>query len=82
MLRIAREVQIFVDFSNLHTTGKELERLLEKRGVLVIALGDTQFRVVTHYGIEKDDAERACEIIEEVCMEIIRKKGLRSELRG
>lgn len=73
---------VFVDFSKLHTTGKELERLLEKRGVLVIALGDTQFRVVTHYGIEKDDAERASEIIEEVRMEIIRKKGLRSERRG
>ena len=65
---------IFVDFSRLGVTGEEIQTSLEKKGVKVIALGQTQFRIVTHYGIEREDAERACDAIEDVC-KMMAKRG-------
>jgi threonine aldolase len=64
---------IFVDFSKLGVSKEEIERRFDEQGVKLIALGDTQFRIVTHYGIEREDAERACDVIEDVCGKI--RKG-------
>lgn len=64
---------IFVDFSKLGVSKEEIERRFGEQGVKLIALGSTQFRIVTHYGIEREDAERACDVIEDVCGKI--RKG-------
>jgi threonine aldolase len=44
----------------------EFQRQLEERGVKMSSRGGNRFRMVTHYGIERQDIEQALEIVRQV----------------
>ena len=44
----------------------EFQRQLEERGVKMSSRGGNRFRMVTHYGIERQDVEQALEIVHQV----------------
>jgi threonine aldolase len=60
---------VIFDVARLGTTSEAFARLLEGKGLRVTTKGRTRVRCVTHYGIEKEDVERALSILEEACRE-------------
>lgn len=48
---------LFVDISALGISGKQFQEHVAKHGIIVSSRWDTTFRLVTHYGIEKEDIE-------------------------
>lgn len=54
---------LFVDISGLGITGHQFKKDLAKYSITVSSRWDTSFRLVTHYGIEKEDVEFVIETI-------------------
>ncbi|MFW9923686.1 MAG: threonine aldolase family protein [Candidatus Thorarchaeota archaeon] len=48
---------LFIDISALGISGKQFQEQVAKHGIIVSSRWDTTFRLVTHYGIEKEDIE-------------------------
>jgi threonine aldolase len=46
---------------------EEFQRRLAEKGVKISSRGGNRFRMVTHYGIERQDIEEALEIVRQVC---------------
>ena len=63
---ITRECQTnipFIDISGLNIKGEQFKADLAKNNITVSSRWDTVFRLVTHYGIEKEDIEYVIEVI-------------------
>ncbi len=63
---ITRECQtniLFIDISGLNITGEQFKADLAKNNITVSSRWDTVFRLVTHYGIEKEDIEFVIDVI-------------------
>jgi threonine aldolase len=54
---------LFIDISGLNIKGTEFKKALAKKNIIVSSRWDTVFRLVTHYGIEKEDIEYVIETI-------------------
>ncbi|NHJ48261.1 MAG: aminotransferase class V-fold PLP-dependent enzyme [Asgard group archaeon] len=54
---------LFIDISGLEIPGKEFKKKLAEKNIIVSSRWDTVFRLVTHYGIEKEDIDYVIETI-------------------
>ena len=54
---------LFIDISGLGISGKEFKAALAKHNILVSSRWETTFRLVTHFGIEKEDIDFVIETI-------------------
>ena len=54
---------LFINISGLGITGTQFKQDLAKHGIIVSSRWNDRFRLVTHYGIEKDDIEFVIETI-------------------
>jgi threonine aldolase len=54
---------LFIDISGLKIKGKEFKKKMAEKNIIVSSRWDTVFRLVTHYGIEKEDIEYVIETI-------------------
>ena len=64
--RVVQTNLVFFDLKDKRMTAKEFAAALGDEGVLVLASGPNRLRAVTHYGIERNDVERALGIISKV----------------
>ena len=58
---------LFIDISGLGIKGIEFKNALAEKNILVSSRWDTVFRLVTHYGIEKEDIEYVIETFSNLC---------------
>jgi len=65
---------VMFDISRLNVTAEAFVKELRKQGVLVLDLGRTRVRMVTHRGIERGDVEKAADRIEDVTRKMRPKK--------
>ena len=61
---------VMLDVDGLGVEAEVFVDKLRERGVLALKVGKTRVRMVTHRGIEKEDIEKALNIIEDVAKEI------------
>ena len=54
---------LFIDISGLGIKGTDFKKALAEKNIIVSSRWDTIFRLVTHYGIEKEDIEYVIETI-------------------
>jgi len=57
---------LFIDISDLGITGKKFKDELSKKNIIVSSRWDTIFRLVTHYGIEREDIHYVIETISQL----------------
>jgi threonine aldolase len=67
---------VYLDVAGTGATSNEFSALAEERGVKSLPTAETVIRMVTHYGIEKNDIDYALQVINEVA-EHIRGKRVR-----
>ncbi len=60
---------VIYDVSGTGMTGKELSAKLKERGVLSNAISEYQMRMLTHFDVNREQCERAMEVVKEVLVE-------------
>jgi threonine aldolase len=54
---------VWFDLLDSRMTAQQFMKALAKQGVLMLAMGPSRLRAVTHYGIERADVEQALQVM-------------------
>jgi threonine aldolase len=57
---------LYFDITSKGLTADELVAKSDRKGIKFLRLGPSTFRMVTHYGIDSEDVDRALECLNEV----------------
>ena len=57
---------VWFDFVDQRSNAQRLVESLRDRGVLLLSLGPSRLRAVTHYGIERADIDRTLQVMRDV----------------
>lgn len=60
---------VYFDLDGENITAQQVVEKAKQKGLLLLSLGDKTFRMVTHYGIESEDIERAISVLSQIIKE-------------